>query len=257
MREDMDKVLVERPRCGRARVRRLKGSRRQRRHRLDPDGESALQRLGMRRDAIDRKHFGEHLNPMYRYLRKQVDRPWDKVYGELCSHLDRRSVVQDHLFQHIKDRVAIDTVWHEGEVQVVRRSNLIPLARSGAELFVHPLTGILLRNRAREIERRRQSSERADHATQPRPDRRSGLPGMAPDCQWHRLEGHWYEVTLATLEASSDSVPAYDVVLRKLVSGRHREALRERYGPPDRYAIRKRQLGHAALRAHGLRCEPV
>lgn len=256
MREDMDKVLVERPRSGRARVRAFEGSRRRRRDRLDPDGESGLQRLGMRRDVIERKHFGEHLNPMYRYLRKQVDRPWNKVYGELCSQLDRRSVVQEHLFQHIKDRVAVDTVWRDGEVLARRWSDLVPLARCGAELFVHPLTGILLPNRAREIERRRQNQERAEHATQPHPDRRVGLPGMPPACQWHRIDGLWYEVTLGALETSSDMTSAYDVVLRKVVTGRHRDALRERYGLPDRYATRKRQLGHAALRAHGLRCDP-
>jgi len=47
--------------------------------------------------------------PLYRYLRQQVNRSWAKVYGELCAQLDRRSVVQAHLFQHIEDKVAIET----------------------------------------------------------------------------------------------------------------------------------------------------
>jgi hypothetical protein len=256
MREDMDKVLVERPRSGRARVRALQGSRRQRRHRLDPDGESALQRLGMRRDAVDRKHFGEHLNPMYRYLRKQVDRPWDKVYGELCTQLDRRSVVQDHLFQHIKDRVAIDTVWRDGEVLVRRWNELVSLDRCGQELFVHPRTGILLPNREREIERRLERHERAERAARPHPDRRVGLPGMPAHCQWHRLAGLWYEVTLGTLDTANEDAAAYDVVLKKIVNRRHRNVLCERYGRADFYAIRKRQLGRAELRAHELQSGP-
>jgi hypothetical protein len=254
MREDMDKVLVERPRSGRARVRAFQGSRRRRRHRLDPDGESAPQRVGMRRDVIEHKFFGEHLNPMYRYLHQQVDRPWAKVYGELCAQLDRRSVVQDHLFQHIKDRVAFETIWRDGEVLVRRRTDLVPLADCGCELFVHPLTGILLPNRAREAALWRQRRERAERAAQPHPDRRVGLPGIPPGCQWHRIDGLWYEVTLGTLDTSGEEASAYDVVL-KIVSGRHRDALRQRYGRADRYAIRKRQLGRAELRAHGLQSD--
>jgi hypothetical protein len=97
----------------------------------------------MRRDALSRRHFGEHLGPLYRYLRQQVHRPWAKVYGELCAALDRRGVVQARLFQHIDDRVDGETVWQDGEVWVRNWRGLVPLKESRAELFVHLRTGIL------------------------------------------------------------------------------------------------------------------
>lgn len=252
MRKDMSKVLVESPRSGRAQARALEGSRRQQRNRLDPDGEGAPSRIGIRRDAIARKHFGEHLGPLYRYLRQQVDRPWAKVYGELCSELDRRSVVQAHLFQHIKDKVAIETVWRDGAVWTRTWRGLQPIAESRADLFVHPRAGILLPNRARVIAVQRQRQERAASASRPHPDRRIGLAGVAPDRQWHRIDGIWYEIALGALDASGAGSPVYDVVLKRVVDSRQRELLRARYGQPNLYAVGKRQLGSAALRAHGL-----
>lgn len=128
---------------------------------------------------------------------------------------------------------------------------LKPIERCWQHLYVHPRTGLLLVNRGREIAERRRRQERAARAAQPHPDRRSGLPGMAADCQWHRIDGIWYAVTLARLD-DSQAAAVYDVVLRRCVDGRQRELLHSRYGRPDRYAIAKRQLDGATLRANGL-----
>ena len=148
MREDMAKVLVEEPRRGRAHARCIQGSRRRRWNRVDADGEGAPAHIGMQRVGLACKNFGDHLGPLYRYLRRQVNRPWNKVYGELCSVLDRRNVVQNHLFQHIGDRVAIDTRWVDGEVHARNGRGMQPLAETRYEMYVHPRTGILLVNRA-------------------------------------------------------------------------------------------------------------
>lgn len=250
MREDMDKVLVESPRRGRAHAAALRGTRRQRRERLDRDGESAPQRLGMRLD--DNKHFGEHLSPLYRYLRQQLNRPWSKVYGELCAQLDRRGVVQAHLFQHLTDKVAVQTQWRDGEVWTYRWRELVPIGESRAEMFVHPRTGILLPNRARQMVQQRQNEHREAEAAQAQEHRRSGLPGMAPETQWQRVDGIWYEVTLAPLDLSAKARPVFDVLLKRLVDVRQRQLLSRQYGCPARYATAKRQLGSAALRSHGL-----
>lgn len=252
MRQDMSKVLVESPRVGRAWARATEGTRRVRRHRLDPDGEGGPRHVGMRRDAVSRKDFGEHLAPLYRWLARQANRPWAKVWGELCAHLDRRNVVQAHLFEHLQDRVTIHTVWRDGKVYAQERwYGLKPIERCWQHLYVHPRTGLLLVNRGREIAERRRRQERAARAAQPHPDRRSGLPGMAADCQWHRIDGIWYAVTLARLD-DSQAAAVYDGVLRRCVDGRQRELLHSRYGRPDRYAIAKRQLDGATLRANGL-----
>ena len=252
VRADMSKVLVESPREGRGRARAHEGQRRRVRQRADRDGESAPQRFGMQRDITSHKHFGEHLGPLYRYLRQQVNRPWAKVYGELCAGLDRRSVVQAHLFQHIGDKVEIDTVWQDDAVWVRGWRGLVPLSGSRAEMFVHPRTGILLPNRARVIEVQRHRQERRQKLAQGHPDRRSGLPGMPADRQWQRIEGLWYEVTLAALDVRDDKTRVVDVVLKRSVSGRDRQLLLATHGRPGWYAIAKRQLDRATLRKHGL-----
>ncbi len=147
MRDDMSKVLVESLRMGRGSAHAQIGSRRLERNRLDVDDEGAKARFGMKQNGC--KHFGEHLGPLYRYLRAQVNRPWRKVYGELCTQLNRRNVVQNHLFQHIDDRVAINTVWLDGQVWVRSRRGLEPLNERHEAMLVHPRTGILLVNRHR------------------------------------------------------------------------------------------------------------
>jgi len=75
---------------------------------------------------------------------------------------------------------------------------------------------------------------------------------MAHNCQWHRIDGVWYEVVLRMLDNRGQRTGAYDVVLRRTVDGRQRELLHARYGDPGVYAFAKRQLGRPALRANGL-----
>jgi hypothetical protein len=252
MRNDMSKVLVESPRLGRALARAFEGTRRRFRDRLDRDGESAPQRMGMRQDTDNRKQFGEHLSPLLRYLQGQVDRPWSKVYSDLCSRLDRRNLVQAHAFVHIDDYVKRATVWHDGRVFVRTRWGLESLAECGCKLYVHPLTGILLRNRAAAVARRRWKEARASVQAESGPDRRIGLPGMSIDRQWHRVRGIWYEVALCLLDEGAHAAPAYDVVLGHLVNRDSRKVLAATYGYIDAYAWSKRQLPGKTLRKHGL-----
>lgn len=255
MRDDMSQVLVDEPRSGRSFARTIAGTRRQRRNRLDPDGESAPQRLGMRSDGGRSKWFGEHLGPLYRYLRGQANRPWSKVHGELCAALDRRSVVQAHLFQHIGDVVAVDTEWRDGQVWARNRwRQWRPLAEDGSEMYVHPRTGLLLVNRAREREARRREAAAAARARAAEAERRIGLPHLGPDRQWHRVDGLWYEVTLARLDPADPGRKVYDVLLQRAVGPDQRALLRERYGAAHSqcYAASKRQLDGRTLRRHGL-----
>jgi hypothetical protein len=250
MREDMGKVLVESPRFGRASARLLEGTRRHRRNRIDPDGEGGLVHIGMTRDGS--KHFGEHLGPLFRYLRQQVNRPWAKVYGELCSQLDRRNVVQAHLFQHIDQQVERDTVWHDEAVWVRGWRGLRPLAESRAEMFVHPRTGMLLPNRARLHAAQRRNREREANRHALPADRRTALPGMAGDRQWHRVGGIWYEVTLRPLVLKDEKARVHDLLLQRAVGTRDHALLRATYGRADCHAVAKHQLGRQALRRHGL-----
>lgn len=266
MRADMSKVLVEEPRHGRHYARAVAGARRLERNRPDPDGESAPSRFSMKQ-GWGNKSFGEHLGPLYAYLRQQVDRPWNKVYSELCQAIDRRSTVQNHLFQHLYDRVEVDTEWRDGKVWIRDWRGPQPLSESRAELYVHPRTGILLVNRARVIAKRQRKANQAQAVMDRERDRRVDLPGMAADEQWHRVDGVWYAVALVALTGTGDpkrDVPVYDALLKRNVTRGNRDLLAERYGQTCTcrrryrcaclclYAAAKRQLDSRTLRKHGL-----
>lgn len=98
MREDIAKVIVERPRAGRSFLKAAKGTRRFKEWKnLDaPTKMSMLPAQG------ERKHSTDLLAPLERLVRKSVGRPWDKVYQEICEHLKPNSTMQKHVLDHVK-----------------------------------------------------------------------------------------------------------------------------------------------------------
>lgn len=120
MRSDLAKVLVERPRPGSRDGNRPMKSyighlHRQMRHCLEtgdspPTKEPQWQRIGFKR------RFNEHLSPLRRYLRKQVGRPWNKVHSEICAHINRGNVVQNHILTHLYQYVERHVIVVDGKV---------------------------------------------------------------------------------------------------------------------------------------------
>ena len=158
--------------------------------------------------------------------------------------------MQNHLFEHIGDRVALETVLVDGEVRVRSGRGTRSLAESRHEMYVHPCTGILLINRARVKAAREAKAERTAKAQAQDADRRTDIPGLAPDRQWHRIDGIWYEVQLRALD---DGPPAFDIVLKRPVSAWNRMLLKQTYGRGGVFAVTKRQLDGRTMARHGLR----
>lgn len=136
MRSDLKKVIVERPRRGAAWARKQARAKR-----VDlraagdefADGGAAARR---RRD----KEFRDHLAPLKRLLAKNVGRPWDKVYSEICEYADRRSITGFHLLDHV-DFFVERNCWIEGrKVMSVGRWGGVGEVRG---LYVHPRTRLL------------------------------------------------------------------------------------------------------------------
>ncbi|MDR3634428.1 MAG: hypothetical protein P4L84_11535 [Isosphaeraceae bacterium] len=112
MREDMAKVIVERPRYGSGDQGTPKGARR-RLQRLEREGLPSHE--GMRRRWRGcAKSLNEHLGPLRRYLDSQVGRPWNKVFSEICAHINRNSAVQDHVRDHVEDYVVRHVILIDG-----------------------------------------------------------------------------------------------------------------------------------------------
>ena len=145
MRPDMAKVIVERPRIGSSMRGESKGYQRSL-QRLGP--EEMPYREGMkRRNLGNPKYLNEHLGPLRRYLDSQVGRPWNKVFSEICEHIDRSSAVQDHVRDHVADYVATHVILVDGvPCYGEGRPYGLPLGQMGwVQWYVCPRSGLLKR----------------------------------------------------------------------------------------------------------------
>jgi hypothetical protein len=258
MREDMYKVIVERPRRGK------EGDAIAARLRKDLDGPM---RLGTRA-GYGYRSLNENLAPLRRYLHAQIGRPWNKVFGEICAGIDRRNTVQQHIHQHIRDFIAVDVDICEGRLVdlsahwgFLRRDSGI-----SQELYVDPRTGLIRPNKGyrswRHGAAERHRREQVEIATRRRMvDERTFL--LLLDDVWFRVE-----VDLLPKERFAENIvdggphkrviaePRYDVVLRRHISQAVRSDLQQckhLYGSGDLYAVSKRQLSTREIKAHRLR----
>ena len=254
MRNDMYKVIVERPRNwkgGDALAARL---------REDLDGPP---HLGMRAGYAGR-FLNENLAPLRRYLRAQVGRPWDKVFSEISAGIDRRNTVQQHIHQHIDDFIAIRVGVRDDRLIDLGSLSSFGSGELRQELYVDPRTGLIRVNKNyrtwRHVGDERREQERAQLIARRRilNDRTVLL----------RLDDLWFEITLAQLppgrviECVVDGQckkkivydRRYDIVLRREVMLHMDSQERERlYGSAELYAVSKRQLSKRELKVHGLR----
>jgi hypothetical protein len=258
MREDMYKVIVERPRRGK------EGDAIAARLRKDLDGPM---RLGTRA-GYGYRSLNENLAPLRRYLQAQIGRPWNKVFSEICAGIDRRNTVQQHIHQHIRDFIAVDVDICEGRlVDLSARCGF--LRRDSAisqELYVDPHTGLIRPNKGyrswRHGAAERHRREQAEIATRRRTvDEHTFL--LLLDDVWFRVE-----VDVLPKEGFAENIidsrphkrviaePRFDVVLRRPISRAMRSDLQQckhLYGADDLYAVSKRQLSTREIKAHRLR----
>jgi hypothetical protein len=239
MRDDISEVIIERPRKN-SRARYPRATRRRENHiaRLDPDRLRSAE--GIKRALTGRgsqKYLNENLAPLRRYLMRQVNRPWNKVWSEICALLRSDSTVQQHVRDHINDFVAIRTFMKDGDVWVAGDSVFRKpgaLKESRVRLYVDPRCGLLRPNKhfkGRSQQRRELIREGALHMREVR-----------PNVQVHRFgERGWWEVVLmpTTLAWWEILHAKIDVVLAARLSPLRPDEL---YGRHNVYAVAKRQL---------------
>jgi len=235
MREDMAKVIVERPRHKGSAWARPKGYKRQ----LARYGEDAPNREGIKFCwGNGKKWLNEHLGPLRRYLNSQVGRPWNKVFSEICAHIDRDSAVQDHVRDHIAEYVATNVILIDG----------IPCCGDGGRAYGRPLgeyrwrpwyvcprTGIL---------RKVKFAKRPP--TEPPKVR---IVHVSKTAQCRAVNGIWLWLTLRALP---DAFHIYlckdvDIFLRKPVTQLSASELRRTYGD-EVYAVAIRRMTRKEIR---------
>jgi hypothetical protein len=126
MREDMAKVIVERPRRGAGWARKGRAAKRLGDYPFRENG-----RYGGRT-----KFLNENLAPLERFLHAQVNRPWNKVYSEIRARIKPGNTVQEHVLTHIPDMIRLDLVQVEPDAAHV--CGLAPRARRWFSRPVRP-----------------------------------------------------------------------------------------------------------------------
>lgn len=264
MRPDMSKVIVERPRWGSSmglarRFRRID----MKRVALDEDDvEQMPGRVGHRRAArLTRrsKSLSENLNPLRRWLEKQVGRRWDDVWSELSANVRADNTVQQHVRDHVADFVAWRTFVRDGQVFAASRRWGSPCRVGdwrGPELYVDPVTAVLCRARRRDAWKAEQRRREADR----RATRDARMRVIDERRQLHLLaDGNWWEVKLARVPRGTIveggrrrevCLPVTDVVLRAGLSPLDAGVLYDRHAV---YAVAKRPLSAREIRSLGLR----
>jgi hypothetical protein len=216
MREDMAKVIVERPRIGRG----WTTKRPRRRWQNIPMDEWPLKESHKQewRDC-PMKCLNENLAPLRRFLRSHVGQPWNDVVSEMRERINLNSAVQLHIWQHVKDYVCEDPIERDGKLWDKRGFEL------RGYFYVEPGTGIL--KEVPVVRRRRKNFG-------PKPYIRIDRWTIC-----RKLNGIWFVITLKPIPAVLEL--AWDVVFKSNCKHITQHTLRQFYGQYA-YAVSKRQL---------------
>jgi hypothetical protein len=138
----MAKIVTERPRSGHANPSRKWGRRlNPKEFDLDDHGPTRAPIAPRRQYGSNWKEFSDLLGPLRRYLRKQVGRPWEKVWSEITRTLDSRSLTGQHIFDHIRWEVEQEA-WI-GDDGAIYRKRQWGSVQPVTGLYVHPVTRLL------------------------------------------------------------------------------------------------------------------
>lgn len=196
-RQDLAKTLCERERRrSKDKFHYYRGSLKQQ-FLKDPEGSGGLLTNG-RIYGYNNKDFNENLSPLKGFLHKasKQKRRWDDVYSELCHLLDKRSVINQHVFDHLwqyvckSPRTTID-----GDVQIFSaQRGWVPAVDGGYDYYIHPETNILTKIKfgggwRKENEQRREKKAAELRKTYRRIDDHHS---------YQKIDGVWYHVSYAT-----------------------------------------------------------
>jgi len=153
MRPDLNKLLCERERVGS--TDKYKNYRRLKKFNPAPgdEGENLPFREGTKfRYGYNGRSFNENLSPLRGAIRANLGKRWDTFYSELCKNFDKRSVINQHILQHLFQYVERELYIEDGELWVraarYTSSGDQKLRDSTyTEYYVDPRDGIMKKNK--------------------------------------------------------------------------------------------------------------
>lgn len=213
MRDDMKDLIIK----GHSRPKDRSNSRKYKVR----DLEDAPERSRMREEHGWRDGPLDNLNPLIKYLKANIGRPWSKVYAEICAVADSRSFEGRHLREHIDGYVFSE------EELVARMSHRWGFR--GWRDFYYDSKGILRQNDFKPYKRHREDYNPDICYISNRP--------------YTRINGCWFEGEYFT-------IPTEALEWQYIPSERKRQLL------PKQYIRGLKQLNKKELRALGLSNEP-
>lgn len=242
MRQDLAKLMVERPRGGgRIRIHRRKHN--QKSAWVDGDAPSR----GSMSRTRGTKWQSEYFAPLIRILRSKRGVLWDEVYSEIAAQIRPTNVVQKHVLDHLFDYVITESWLEAGRpFGMLYWGHSIRLDRPTQRrdlFYVCPRTRQLKEMTHKRRQSRAPSTERTPH-----------IRIAGPRLQFRQIKGIWYAFELKTLSSNAPAQQgATDCLFKVLVgdlrnSAAGRKSLFDAYGCAYVYAASKRQLGKKEIR---------
>lgn len=147
MRRDMAKVVTESPRVGHNRPHVKHGGRLSKddvaQECEDDTLPGGLKPWGRHRHKDWGKEFSDLLGPLRGYLRKQVGRPWNKIYSDLSQTLNRRTLSGQHIWRHVQWEVELHCEVRDDGLIYKKAVTRYKQDQPVDGLYVHPVNGLL------------------------------------------------------------------------------------------------------------------
>lgn len=207
MREDMSKVLVERPRVGGCGKRNARNNRHQTRQickdipfeeDLDTPDFRGMKRVHTSKPNSfdDKKELNENLRPLRRFLDSKIGQKWDDVYSEIMSGINLNNAVQYHVWQHLIQGGEVQTKTYMEGSTVMAAGVIGPEEMTTSygreEFYVDPRDGTLRKtSRKKHNHYRRLERSKNDSYCDPK----------NPLTQYHKVKNVWYEFKLRAATA--------------------------------------------------------
>jgi len=236
MRKDMHKVIITRPRAGGDGGKSIpdKGYKKQ----LQQMGADELPKRESMKTPYrgNRKEFTDLLGPLHRFLRSRCGQPWDKVYSEVCEHVNLNNNVQKHLLTHLDLYVEKNAKIVDGKLLLTSEGHSL-----ASEFYVHPKTGLLTENKEYRSQFFNWGGYKKPKLMVPHEKNEN--------IQYHKINGVWYEVEIESLSDVSSWFVG-DVILTDFVcvnGWEKRNTLYSTYGKLA-HSVSKRQLNSREIK---------
>jgi hypothetical protein len=195
MRDDMNKVVIERTRYGgkggsrktydKASLPREKRSFKGVDVDLRPKHESMRKKHRVNGDS---KEFSDLLGPLEGYLFSKVGEPWNDVWSDICSVLKGNSLQAAHIKGHVKQMVG--GIPHSGETYFRAEDWFAPGNRYGRCVYVDE-DGILRKKEGESYKRKKEVFH---------------YYRESDTVEYHKLNGGWFRVEIVAYETATQAV---------------------------------------------------